>query len=165
MTVETGQPTGLCDPCGNEFQPGQWWNYHSRLRVYVHAHCAATRLVRGEDINTHTMLVGRVPIPAAGIQTELVQQLGRLYMDFTHPATAERLQFVQYREHAKANATAIVDLLLPDHRAAVLDPVTDLFEKWAAEEQEHRRAGELGLAEGLHAAIEDLRTAIHGRKP
>jgi hypothetical protein len=40
--------------------------------------------------------------------------------------------------------------------------VTDLFEKWAAEESEHRAAGEYGLAEGLHVAIEELRMVVHG---
>lgn len=43
-----------------------------------------------------------------------------------------------------------------------LDRVTDLFEAWAAEENEHRIAGEFGLAEGLHVAIEALREAVHG---
>lgn len=43
-----------------------------------------------------------------------------------------------------------------------LDRVTDLFEAWAAEENEHRAAGELGIAEGLHVAIEALREAVHG---
>ncbi|WP_454199540.1 hypothetical protein [Nocardia sp. Marseille-Q1738] len=42
------------------------------------------------------------------------------------------------------------------------DRVTDLFEKWAAEESEHRAAGEYGIAEGLHVAIEELRQAVHG---
>lgn len=42
------------------------------------------------------------------------------------------------------------------------DRVTDLFEKWAAEENEHLLAGEHGLAEGLHVAIEMLRLAVHG---
>lgn len=45
---------------------------------------------------------------------------------------------------------------------AQLDRVTDLFEKWAAEENEHRVAGEFGLAGGLHVAIEMLREAVHG---
>lgn len=43
-----------------------------------------------------------------------------------------------------------------------LDRVTDLFEAWAAEENKHRAAGELGIAEGLHVAIEALREAVHG---
>lgn len=45
---------------------------------------------------------------------------------------------------------------------AQLDRVTDLFEEWAAEENEHRAAGEFGLAGGLHVAIEMLREAVHG---
>jgi hypothetical protein len=45
---------------------------------------------------------------------------------------------------------------------AQLDRVTDLFEKWAAEESEHRRDGYYGIAEGLHVAIEELRVAVHG---
>lgn len=47
---------------------------------------------------------------------------------------------------------------------AQMDRVTDLFEKWAAEENEHRTAGEFGIAEGLHVAIEELRTAVHGKE-
>jgi hypothetical protein len=43
------------------------------------------------------------------------------------------------------------------------DRVTDLFEKWAAEESEHRKDGVYGLAEGLHIAIEELREAVHGK--
>lgn len=43
-----------------------------------------------------------------------------------------------------------------------LSRVTDLFEKWAAEEDEHRQAGEYGIAEGLSVAIEELREAVHG---
>ncbi len=46
--------------------------------------------------------------------------------------------------------------------AEKLDRATDLFEKWAAEESEHRAAGEYGIAEGLHVAIEELRYAVHG---
>lgn len=42
-----------------------------------------------------------------------------------------------------------------------LDRVTDLFEAWAAEENEHRTAGQLGIAEGLHVAIEALQEAVH----
>lgn len=47
---------------------------------------------------------------------------------------------------------------------AQMDRVTDLFEKWAAEENEHRTAGEFGIAEGLHVAIEELRGAVHGKE-
>lgn len=47
------------------------------------------------------------------------------------------------------------------HREA-LDRVTDLFEKWATEENLHRTSGEYGLAEGLNIAITDLRGAVHG---
>ncbi|MFE3060577.1 hypothetical protein [Nocardia sp. NPDC059239] len=43
-----------------------------------------------------------------------------------------------------------------------LDRVTDLFEAWAVEENDHRTAGELGIAEGFHVAIEALREAVHG---
>lgn len=46
-----------------------------------------------------------------------------------------------------------------------LDRVTDLFERWAAEESEHRTAGEYGIAEGLRVAIEELREAVHGDLP
>ncbi len=50
----------------------------------------------------------------------------------------------------------------PGFVVGCLDRVTDLFEKWAEEESEHRAAGEHGIAEGLHVAIEELREAIHG---
>jgi hypothetical protein len=56
------QPVGDCDVCGNPFEPGQWWIYHARLQVYVHSICAATSLVRGEDITSHTVLMGHVPM-------------------------------------------------------------------------------------------------------
>lgn len=46
-----------------------------------------------------------------------------------------------------------------------LNRVTDLFEKWATEECEHRAAGEYGIAEGLRVAIEELREAVHGDLP
>ena len=42
------------------------------------------------------------------------------------------------------------------------DRVTDLFETWAAEENEHRLANEFGIAEGLKVAIDGLREAVHG---
>lgn len=45
-----------------------------------------------------------------------------------------------------------------------LDRVTDLFERWAAEEAEHRRGGFFGIAEGLNIAIEELRAAVHGEE-
>ena len=45
---------------------------------------------------------------------------------------------------------------------AGLDRITDLFERWAAEEDEHRQAAAYGIAEGLRIAIEDLREAVHG---
>ncbi|MFG1794201.1 hypothetical protein [Nocardia sp. NPDC049149] len=50
----------------------------------------------------------------------------------------------------------------PGFAVGCLDRVTDLFEKWAEEEAEHRAAGEHGIAEGLHVAIEELRVAVHG---
>lgn len=49
-----------------------------------------------------------------------------------------------------------------DNARAALDRITDLFEKWAAEEDEHRQAAAYGIAEGLRIAIEDLREAVHG---
>lgn len=45
---------------------------------------------------------------------------------------------------------------------ARLSRVTDLFERWAAEENQHRLDGYLGIAEGFHVAIEELREAVHG---
>lgn len=49
-----------------------------------------------------------------------------------------------------------------------VDRVTELFEKWAAEEDEHRKAGAsgiptaYGIAEGLRIASDDLRAALGG---
>lgn len=54
-------PVRDCDVCGNGFEPGQWWIYHHRMRVYVHSSCAATSPVRGEDITHQTVLIGQVP--------------------------------------------------------------------------------------------------------
>jgi hypothetical protein len=54
-------PTTPCDVCGVGFMPGDVWNYHARLGVYVHTSCAANGPVRGEDITTHTVLWGQVP--------------------------------------------------------------------------------------------------------
>lgn len=48
--------------------------------------------------------------------------------------------------------------------ARKLDQVTDLFERWAAEEDEHRRDKQYGIAEGLKIASDDLRRVIHGGK-
>ncbi len=53
-------PVGDCDVCHQPFEVGQWWTYHYRLKVYVHSNCAAKNLVRGEDITTHTVLMGQV---------------------------------------------------------------------------------------------------------
>ncbi len=50
-----------CDVCQNEFQPGEWYVYHSRLDVYVHENCASRALVRGEDISMQTVMIGKVP--------------------------------------------------------------------------------------------------------
>lgn len=55
--------------------------------------------------------------------------------------------------------------------AESIDRVTALFEKWAAEEDEHRKGGAsgiptaYGIAEGLRIASDDLRAAIHPVKP
>lgn len=59
---------------------------------------------------------------------------------------------------------AVVDRVVAEHLTLRkrLDRVTDLFEKWAAEESEHRAAGEYGIAEGFRVAIEELREAVHG---
>jgi hypothetical protein len=53
-------PDGPCDNCPDPFTAGQRWIYHARLNVYVHESCAA-RPVRGEDISTHTVMMGQVP--------------------------------------------------------------------------------------------------------
>lgn len=61
MINPTDTPPEPCDNCGNGFEPGQRWIYHARLRVYVHETCTVGALVRGEDISTHTVLMGQVP--------------------------------------------------------------------------------------------------------
>lgn len=61
LPADATRPPGDCDVCGNPFEPGDWWNYHYRLNVYVHHTCASTLLVRGEDISSHAMHIGRVP--------------------------------------------------------------------------------------------------------
>lgn len=43
-----------------------------------------------------------------------------------------------------------------------IDRVADLFEGWHVEEQEHRRAGAYGIAEGLVVASQTLRAALDG---
>lgn len=49
-----------CDVCSQPFTPGQMWSYHYRLGVHVHSVCSAKHLVRGEDINLHTVLTGQI---------------------------------------------------------------------------------------------------------
>lgn len=61
--------------------------------------------------------------------------------------------------HATEESTEHVQ---DDSGPGVLDRVTDLFEKWAAEENQYRVMGEYGLAEGMNIAINDLRAAVHG---
>lgn len=62
MPAAGDHPVGeCCDVCSNSFESGQWWTYHARLQVYVHGSCAATSLVRGEDISNHTVLTGQMP--------------------------------------------------------------------------------------------------------
>lgn len=43
----------------------------------------------------------------------------------------------------------------------VIDRVTELFEKWAGEIEEHRAAGFIELASALEDALNDLRQAVH----
>jgi hypothetical protein len=50
-----------CDVCQNDFKPGEWYVYHSRLDVYVHSNCASRAPVRGEDISTQTVMFSKVP--------------------------------------------------------------------------------------------------------
>lgn len=81
----------------------------------------------------------------------------------------EHLDVFTFDPHAAAESEVKAmarELLAARARIAELeaqrDRVTNLFEAWAAEENEHRLAGEHGLAEGLHVAIEMLRLAVHG---
>lgn len=61
----------LCaaDGCGMPFFPGQSWHYHHRLGVYVHPDCAHSLTVRGEDISTHTVTWGILPLPTGSTVT------------------------------------------------------------------------------------------------
>ena len=71
-----------------------------------------------------------------------------------HNMAQEDIAALRAEIHGRAQETA-------DLRAQ-LDRVTDLFEAWAAEENEHRKAGEYGIAEGLGIASDSLRGAVHG---
>lgn len=46
------------------------------------------------------------------IARTIVSQLGDLYMDFTHPATADRTAFVEHRQATNDQADALVEELL-----------------------------------------------------
>ncbi|WP_433568115.1 hypothetical protein ACQP1O_42945 (plasmid) [Nocardia sp. CA-151230] len=83
-------------------------------------------------------------------------------LEAERPRFSQR-QFVQAfrdRDEAQSRAAELAERV-PELEQR-LDRVTDLFEAWAAEENEHRTAGYFGIAEGLHVAIEQLREAVHG---
>lgn len=54
------------------------------------------------------------------ISREIVTQLGDLFMDFTHPATSSRAEFVRYREAYNDTADDLVTALLRKHTATML---------------------------------------------
>lgn len=54
-------PSEPCVSCPEPFLPGQWWIYHARLQATVHATCADSKGVFGEDISTHTVFMTQVP--------------------------------------------------------------------------------------------------------
>lgn len=57
-------PSGddTCDVCGEKFEAEDMWLYHARLGVYVHMNECAAKPVRGEDITSHTVTIGQMPV-------------------------------------------------------------------------------------------------------
>lgn len=62
----TSETTCSAEGCGETFPPGTAWLYHHRLDVFVHQKCVwnGQKLVCGEDISTHTMAMGIMPVLA-----------------------------------------------------------------------------------------------------
>lgn len=95
--------------------------------------------------------------------TELLAARARVAeLEAERPRFSQR-QFVQAhrdRDEAQSRAAELAERFA--ELEAQQDRVTDLFETWAAEENEHRLANEFGIAEGLKVAIDGLREAVHG---
>jgi hypothetical protein len=61
------------------------------------------------------------------IARNIVSQLGDLYMDFTHPATTDRAEFVKYRQATNDQADAFVEALLREYGALVLEEAANAW--------------------------------------
>lgn len=81
----------------------------------------------------------------------IVSQLGDLYMDFTHPATTDRAEFVKYRQTTNDQADAFVEALLREYGAAVLDEEADVWSRGAwADAPRHADRVQERIANGRH---------------
>jgi hypothetical protein len=65
------------------------------------------------------------------IARNIVSQLGDLYMDFTHPATTDRTEFVKYRQATNDQADAFVEALLRQVREQAWDAGASLAARTA----------------------------------
>lgn len=86
----------------------------------------------------------------------IVSQLGDLYMDFTHPATPERAEFVKYRQATNDRADAFVEALLREYASGVVREVKALHRPrtvYANESHCERQRHEVDHSLGRH--IED----------
>lgn len=85
------------------------------------------------------------------IARNIVSQLGDLYMDFTHPATTERDEFVKYRQATNDQADVFVESLLREYGARVLQEAADAWQRgeWANAPRRADRVQER-IASGQH---------------
>lgn len=65
---------------------------------------------------------------SGSIARNIVSQLGDLYMDFTHPATAARVEFVKYRQATNDQADAFVEALLREYTTGALEAAAKAVE-------------------------------------
>lgn len=73
------------------------------------------------------------PEVTAAMARNIVSQLGDLYMEFTHPATTDRGDFVRHRQATNDQADTFVEALLRDYGAGVLEAEADEVERYARE--------------------------------
>ncbi|MEU4386598.1 hypothetical protein [Promicromonospora sp. NPDC023805] len=85
------------------------------------------------------------------IARTIVSQLGDLYMDFTHPATSDRAEFVKYRQATNDQADVFVEALLHEYGATVLQQAADDWQRgeWANAPRRADRVQER-IANGQH---------------
>lgn len=175
-------PTTPCDVCGIAFGPGDVWNYHARLGVYVHTTCAANFPVRGEDITTHTVLWGQIPDAAERVQGEVTAAVRREWRpsDDASPAVQRAAasmyipaspagEAAEWLHGWQLNAaqSALAAALDVAEMAAVIDPSTvePMRSKVMAAWREHGLDAELYMADHEARATERataLRDAILG---